>query len=171
MEILETSSQPKYQNVREVKFMVFDIKLSRSSAFYYLEPCLYPSITEIVETLNTVIQERHNQSRICITVKVSRRTQKSQNTLLMKSIFWNCLVKSSDTFLEVLLMMNSCDVEKKRTSQTWFCLRNCPNTRSQHIYRPDWVHYLWQHESSVTALLSLSFRAEQHINYQTFRNL
>ena len=43
---------------------------------YYLEPGLYPSITDIVEAMNTLIQERHNHSENCITVKVSRITQK-----------------------------------------------------------------------------------------------
>ena len=48
----------------------------KSSEFYYLELGLYPSITDIVEAMNTLTQERHNHSEICITVKVSRRTQK-----------------------------------------------------------------------------------------------
>ena len=64
-----------YQNVTEGKFMFSDKKLSKSSEFYYLEPGLYPSITNIAEAVNTVILERHNQSENCITVQVSRRTQ------------------------------------------------------------------------------------------------
>ena len=56
--------------------MFFDKKLSKSSEFYYLEPSLYPSITDIVEAMNILIQERHNHSENCIKVKVSRRTQK-----------------------------------------------------------------------------------------------
>ena len=58
------------------KFMFFDKKLSKSSEFYYLEPGLYPSITDIVEFMNILIQERHNHSENSIKVKVSRRTQK-----------------------------------------------------------------------------------------------
>ena len=65
-----------YQNDTEGKFMFFDQKLSKSSEFYYLEPGLYPPITDIVGAMNTLIQEKHNDSEICITVKVSRRTQK-----------------------------------------------------------------------------------------------
>ena len=38
------------------KIYIFDKKLSKSSKFYYLEPGLYPSITDIVETMNTLIQ-------------------------------------------------------------------------------------------------------------------
>ena len=56
--------------------MFFDKKLSKSSDFCYLEPGLYLSITDIVEAMNTLIQDRHNHSENCITVKVSRRTQK-----------------------------------------------------------------------------------------------
>ena len=51
-------------------------KLSKSSELYYLELGLLPSITDIVETMNVLIQERHNQSENCIKVKVSRGTQK-----------------------------------------------------------------------------------------------
>ena len=57
-------------------FMFFDNKLSKSSEFYYLEPGLYPSITDIVEAMNILIQERHNQSKSCSRVKVSRKTHK-----------------------------------------------------------------------------------------------
>ena len=56
--------------------MFFDKKLSKSSKFYYLEPGLYPSSTDIVEAMNILFQERHNHSVNCIKIKVSRRTQK-----------------------------------------------------------------------------------------------
>ena len=74
--ISEKSYPSMYQNVTEGKFMSFDKKLLKSLEFYYLEPCLYPSITDIVEATNILIQERHNHSENCIKVKVSRRTQK-----------------------------------------------------------------------------------------------
>ena len=64
-----------YQKVTEGTFMFFDKKLSKSSEFYYLEPGLYPSVTDFVEAMNILIQERHNHSENCIKVKVSRRTQ------------------------------------------------------------------------------------------------
>ena len=63
------------------KIMFFDTKLSKSSEIYYLEPCLYPSITDIVEAMNTLIHERHNHSENCVTVNVSRRTQKVESYL------------------------------------------------------------------------------------------
>ena len=56
--------------------MFFDTKPSKSSKFYYLEPGLYPFIADIVEAMNTLIQEKHEHSENCITVKMSRRTQK-----------------------------------------------------------------------------------------------
>ena len=56
--------------------MFFDKRLSISLEFYYLEPGLYSFITDIVEAMNILIQERHNNSENCITVKVSQRTQK-----------------------------------------------------------------------------------------------
>ena len=74
--ISEISYPSMYQNVTEGRFMFFDKNFSKSPEFYHLEPGLYPSIPDIVETLNTLIQERHNHSENCITVKVSRRMQK-----------------------------------------------------------------------------------------------
>ena len=74
--ISEKSYTSKYQIVTEGKLIFFDKKLSESSEFYYLQPLLYPSITDIVEAMNILIQERHNHSENCIKVKVSRRMQK-----------------------------------------------------------------------------------------------
>ena len=65
-----------YQNITEGKFKYFDEKLSKSTSTYNLEPGLYTSITDIVEAMNRLIQERNNHNETCITVKVSRRTQK-----------------------------------------------------------------------------------------------
>ena len=56
--------------------MFFDNKLSNLSIFYYLEPGLYLSVTDIVDAMNTLIQEKHNHNECCFTVKVSRRTKK-----------------------------------------------------------------------------------------------
>ena len=64
----------------------FLTKKSRVVKVLYLEPGRFPSITDIVETMNTPIQERHNHSENCITVKVSRTTQKMRFTLQMKDL-------------------------------------------------------------------------------------
>ena len=65
-----------YQNITEGKFKFFDEKLSKSTSTYNLEPRLYTFITDIVEAMNRLIQERNNHNETCITVTVSRRTQK-----------------------------------------------------------------------------------------------
>ena len=74
--ISEKSYPSMFQNVREGKFIIFSKKCSKSSKLSYLELRLYTSITDIVEAMNTLIQGRYNHSENCITVRVSRRTQK-----------------------------------------------------------------------------------------------
>ena len=74
--ISEMTYPSMYQIVTEEKFMFFDKKLSNSSNFYYLEAGLYPSNTDNVEVMNTLLQERHNHSENCVIVKMSRKTQK-----------------------------------------------------------------------------------------------
>ena len=56
--------------------MFYDEKLSKTTEAYYLEPGLYSSITDIVEAMNAIIQERNNHRDTCIKIKVSRVTQK-----------------------------------------------------------------------------------------------
>ena len=64
---------PKYDGGH---FKFFDEKLSNSTSTYNLEPSLNTSITDIVEAMNALIQERNNHNEVCKTVKVSRRTEK-----------------------------------------------------------------------------------------------
>ena len=56
--------------------MFYDEKLSKTTEADYLEPGLYSSITDIVEAMNTLIQERNNHRDTCITIKFSRVRQK-----------------------------------------------------------------------------------------------
>ena len=56
--------------------MILYKKHSKSSELHYLEPCLYPSRTDIVEAMNTFIQELHNHSKNLIQVEVSRKAQR-----------------------------------------------------------------------------------------------
>ena len=74
--ISEISDPSMYQNITQGKFKYFDEKLSKSTSTYSIEPGLYTSITDIVEAMNSLIQERNNHNETCITVKVSRKTQK-----------------------------------------------------------------------------------------------
>ena len=56
--------------------MFYGEKLSKTTEAYYLEPGLYSYITDIVKAMNALIQERTNHRDTCITIKVSRVTQK-----------------------------------------------------------------------------------------------
>ena len=58
------------------KFKFFDEKFSKSTSTYSLELGLYTSITDVVETMNTLNQEKKNHNETCLTVNVSHRTQK-----------------------------------------------------------------------------------------------
>ena len=74
--ISEISYPSMYQNITEGYFKFLDEKLLKSTSTYSIEPGFYNSITDIVEAMNTLIQERNNYNETCITVKVSRKTQK-----------------------------------------------------------------------------------------------
>ena len=56
--------------------MFYDEKLSKTTEAYYLEPGLYSSITDIVEAMKTLIQEKNVHGDTCITITVSRVTRK-----------------------------------------------------------------------------------------------
>ena len=74
--ISEISYPSRYPNVTEGKFIFYDEKLAKTTEDYYLEPGLFSSITDIVEAMNTLMQERNNHRHTCITIKVSKVTQK-----------------------------------------------------------------------------------------------
>ena len=82
-----------YQNVTEGKFLFHDNELSKTKDYYYLEPGLYHSITDIVEAMNSLIQNRNNHNTPCIGVKVDRITRKfafslvnDESSLMISSI-------------------------------------------------------------------------------------
>ena len=79
--ISEISYPSMHRDITEGKRKFFDRKLSKSMSTYNLEPGLYTSITDFVEAMNTLIQERNNHNENCITVIFSRRTQKVVITL------------------------------------------------------------------------------------------
>ena len=56
--------------------MFYDEKLSKTTEAYYFDPGLYSSITDIVEAINTIKQERNNHRDTCITINVSRVKRK-----------------------------------------------------------------------------------------------
>ena len=101
--ISDISYPSMYQNVTDGKFLFFDKKPSKLSELYYLEPGFYPSVTDIVEAMNILIQERHNHSENCI--KYLEERKKLRLTLQMKDPVLHSLVRIWDTFSEVMLVM------------------------------------------------------------------
>ena len=59
--------------------MFLDQNFSKSSEVYYLKAGRYPSITDTVEAMNTLIQEEHIHIDSCIAAEESRRTQNIEN--------------------------------------------------------------------------------------------
>ena len=57
----EISYPSMYQNITEF----FHEKLSKSSSTYNLKPGLYTFITDIVEAMNTLFQEKNNHNETC----------------------------------------------------------------------------------------------------------
>ena len=76
VEIFQIFYPSMYRNVAGEKLVFFDEKLYKSTEPHYLEPGLSSSIPDIVETMNTLIQGRNNESDTCIRIKVNRVTQK-----------------------------------------------------------------------------------------------
>ena len=74
--ISELSYASMYQKFTEGKLIFFDGKLSKLSEFCCRELGLYPSIADIVEAMNALVQGKNNHNDSFITVKLSRRTQK-----------------------------------------------------------------------------------------------
>ena len=60
--ISEISYPSMYQNVTEVMF--YDEKLSKTTEAYYLDPGMYSSISDILEAMDTIIQEKNNHRDI-----------------------------------------------------------------------------------------------------------
>ena len=78
VEFLETSYPFWYQNVTNGKFMLFNEKtfnvvkvLTATRSLAY--------VADIVEAMNSLIQERRNHGKSCILVRVSRRKQEVES--------------------------------------------------------------------------------------------
>ena len=104
--ISEISYPSMYQNVTERKLIFFDKKLSKLSEFNYLKPGFHPSITDIFEAMNILIQERHNHSKTVPKLKCREERQKLRFTLQMKDPVLHFLVRIWDKISEVMLVMN-----------------------------------------------------------------
>ena len=180
--ISEISYPSMYQNIAEGKFKFFDEKHSKSTSIYNLEPVLHTSITDIVEAMNTLIQERNNHNETCITVKVSRRTQK---TVVMFANDTSGLafcstdlghIFSNNAGNEIGVLMIG-----KRPHEPDFAYEyDIVRIHSLMIYS-DLVEYNIVGDTYATLLRCLPFISKlkggdiittgQYINYQTFSNL
>ena len=74
--VSKISCPSTYQNVTKGKFLFHDNELSKTKDYYYLEPGLYHSFIDIVEAMNSLIQNRNSHNTTCIGLKVDRRSQK-----------------------------------------------------------------------------------------------
>ena len=104
--ISEISYHSMYQNITEGKLKFLDEKLSKSTTSYSIEPGLYTSITDIMEVMNKLIQERNNHNETCITVKVSRRTQKVVIMLANDNLVLHSVVPTWVIFLVIMWETN-----------------------------------------------------------------
>ena len=100
-------------NVPEIfgkKINFFNKKRWIKAEVFYMEPIIYISITETMETINTLIQDiqgRHDRTEKVIKVKVSRGTEKQNYAFQMKHLVLQYLVWSWNTFLEKKLEFSS----------------------------------------------------------------
>ena len=119
--------------------------------------------------MNTLIQERHNHSEICITVKVSRRTQKIEILLANEGsglAFFSTDLRhlfGSNIGNEFGVMLKREGPHKPEFAY------DIVRIHSHDIDEPDSVQYRWRHESSNAALLSFCFKAHgwRYHNYWT----
>ena len=111
--------------------MFFVDKLAISSDFYSLEAGFYPSFTDIVAAKNTLIQERHNQSESCISVKVSQRTQEGEIYIANDGSGFAFYSTNDLGRISGSKVGNKFGVMlKKKDLTTRLCSRRCPHTLS-----------------------------------------
>ena len=169
-----------YQNITEGYFKFFYKKLSNSSSTYNLEPALYTSITDIVEAMNTLIQERNNHSETCITVKVSRRTQKDVIMLANDtSGLAFCSTGLGHIFVNNVRNHFGVLMKRKGPHEPQFAY-DIVRIHSLMIYS-DLVEYNIVGDTKVPVLRCFPFISKleggdiittgQYMNYQTFSNL
>ena len=160
--------------------MFYDEKLSKKAQAYYLEPGLYSSITEIVEAMNTLIQERNNHRDTCITIKVSGVTQKVKvylaNEKSSLAIFSTDLghIIGGDVRIHLGILMRG----KGSHEPTFAC--DIVRIHSLMIYT-DNVEYNIVEDTKASLLRCFPFISKlksgdiittgQYMNYQTFSNL
>ena len=169
-----------YENVTEGKFILYDEKLSKTTEAYYHEPGLSSSITDILEAMNTLIQERNNHRDTCITIKVGRVTQKVKVYLANEesslTIFSTDLghIFGGDVRNDLNTLMRG-----KGSHEATFAY-DIVRIHSLMIYT-DIVEYNIVGDTMATSLRCFPFISKlksddiittgQYMNYQTFSNL
>ena len=164
--ISEISNPSMYQNITEGYFKFFDQKLSKSTSTYDLEPGLYTSITDIVEAMNTLFQEENNHNETCITVKVSRRSQK---VVIMLANDTSGIAFCSTDFGHIFVNLGFCGTDdRKRSSWTRICLRPCPYPFDDDLQRYSRVQHCWRYKSSLATMLSFYLKAKGGRHYSNW---
>ena len=181
--ISDLSYPSVYQNKTMGKINFFEEKLSKAKTTYNLEPGIYTSITDVVEAMNTLIQEKNNHNKTCKTVRVSRRTQKVVIMLANDdSAVAFCSTDLGHIFGNNLGNKFGVLIMEKGPHEPEFAY-NIVHIQSLMIYS-DLVEYNnLQYKSSLATMLSLYLKAKgeggggdiittgQYMNYQTFSTL
>ena len=75
-----------YQNNTERKIMLFDAKLSKTLAYYNLEPSVNLSLSDFVGAMNTLIEQKHNHNEWFITVKACPTRKKMRFSVQLSDL-------------------------------------------------------------------------------------
>ena len=95
--ILEMSYLSMYQDIIEGNIEFSGTKLAKSSEFYYLEHGLYPSITDTVETINSLSRKTRSQWELYHSLSVSKNAKNWE--LPCKWRIWSCIFRFFGTDL------------------------------------------------------------------------
>ena len=172
--ISEISYPSMYQNRTEAYFNFFDEKFSISTSTYNLQPGLYTSITDIVEAMKTLFQERNNHNETCITVKVSRRSQKVVIILANDtSGLAFCSTDLGHNFDNNVGNQFGVLMKGEGPHEPQFAYDFCSYPFVDDLQRSSRVQHCWRHKSSLATMLSLYLKAKgsRHYNNCTVHEL
>ena len=173
------SYPPMYQDFTENQYRFFDERLSKTEP-YCLQHTLYSSITDLVETLNTLIEERNTHSDTCIRIKDNRVAQKIEVYLAKE--------ESSLAYCSTILghifggdMRNDLGIPMRRKClQKPTFAHDIVRTHSLLIYL-DIVEFKTVGDTKASLLRCFPFSSKlnfgdiittgQYVNYPTFSNL
>ena len=152
--------------------MSFDIKHWKSE-FYYLRLGIYPSLTEIVEALKTLIKERHNHSG---NYQKHRKAQKSEIYLASEETvlaFFSADMGHTFEVVLVMLVMNLlwCWDEKNLTNQSLLMISS---TSTLSGYTRTWLSSMSLAIRRLNCCVTfLSFQSSnwRQYNYWTLREM